>query len=108
MPSPLPKDRKNWHLGSFNTLSPASVFLGELRKGGRKRPIPPDSFKPLETPRTPKDLRELATDALEAYREFAEDPSATPEFTCDTCTQASICCLAFDLYNTDGDCLMEK
>jgi hypothetical protein len=30
------------------------------------------------------------------------------EFTCDSCPHARCCKLAFDLYNTDGDCLAEK
>jgi hypothetical protein len=30
------------------------------------------------------------------------------KFTCDDCDRAPICTLAFDLYNTNGDCLYEK
>ena len=30
------------------------------------------------------------------------------KFTCDECSRASICRLAFDGYNTNGDCLYEK
>jgi hypothetical protein len=30
------------------------------------------------------------------------------EFTCDSCPHARRCKLAFDHYNTDGDCLAEK
>ena len=30
------------------------------------------------------------------------------EFTCDGCGHAPSCALAFDLYNTDGDCLASK
>lgn len=30
------------------------------------------------------------------------------EFTCDMCTSAPTCSLAFDGYNTNGDCLLEK
>ena len=29
-------------------------------------------------------------------------------FTCDSCNDAPICKLAFDAYNTNGDCLMSK
>lgn len=29
-------------------------------------------------------------------------------FTCDKCELAPTCTLAFDLYNTDGDCLASK
>lgn len=29
-------------------------------------------------------------------------------FTCTSCNQQSYCSFAFDLYNTDGDCLAEK
>jgi len=30
------------------------------------------------------------------------------EFTCDTCFDMPTCICAYDLYNTHGDCLMEK
>lgn len=30
------------------------------------------------------------------------------EFTCDHCERAPVCVLAFDAYNTKGDCLWEK
>lgn len=29
-------------------------------------------------------------------------------FTCDSCERAPVCKLAFDPYNTDGDCLWDK
>ena len=29
-------------------------------------------------------------------------------FTCNTCTAATTCAFAWDLYNTNGDCLAEK
>lgn len=29
-------------------------------------------------------------------------------FTCDSCAHAPCCALAFDAYNTDGDCLADK
>lgn len=31
-----------------------------------------------------------------------------PEFTCDNCAHMPECSLAFDLYNTNGDCLASK
>jgi len=31
-----------------------------------------------------------------------------PEFTCDTCKLVTKCLLAYDLYNTNGDCLVDK
>jgi hypothetical protein len=31
-----------------------------------------------------------------------------PEFTCVDCATVSRCKLAFDLYNTNGDCLLTK
>ena len=33
---------------------------------------------------------------------------AKEEMTCTTCPSAKDCDLAWDLYNTDGDCLMDK
>lgn len=32
----------------------------------------------------------------------------TPRLTCDSCSIRSSCDVAYDLYNTDGDCLMDK
>lgn len=37
--------------------------------------------------------------------EFWDEP---PEFTCDRCADMPSCTLAFDLYNTNGDCLATK
>jgi len=34
--------------------------------------------------------------------------TAPDKFTCDGCGLASVCTLAFDSYNTDGDCLYDK
>lgn len=33
---------------------------------------------------------------------------APAEFTCDECSHAASCALAFDSYNTNGDCLADK
>jgi hypothetical protein len=30
------------------------------------------------------------------------------KLTCDDCSRANVCTLAFDQYNTDGDCLYDK
>jgi hypothetical protein len=54
-------------------------------------------------PLTPEEL------ANERERSIAAaDLPSTVEFTCDTCGAVSFCTLAFDGYNTDGDCLAEK
>lgn len=34
--------------------------------------------------------------------------SETEKFTCDTCRFAGRCCVAFDAYNVDGDCLADR
>jgi len=66
-----------------------------------------DSVDPVwwerETPLTPE---EVVTYRAEVVASQEGDPSTV--LTCDTCPRANICTLAFDTYNTDGDCLAEK
>jgi hypothetical protein len=47
---------------------------------------------------------------LEQDRAIAVGHHGEPEggFTCDNCGSVSYCALAFDWYNTNGDCLAEK
>lgn len=49
---------------------------------------------------------ELAADRADAIRVQRLDPDI--KFTCDKCGLRLVCDLAFDAYNTDGDCLAEK
>lgn len=42
------------------------------------------------------------------YRNSPTANGATPPCTCETCADNRICTLAFDEYNTDGDCLRGK
>lgn len=53
---------------------------------------------------------ELQTAAAVAYAAMVLlSPSMRGKtFTCSECGAAPVCPLAFDYYNTDGDCLMEK
>lgn len=39
--------------------------------------------------------------------EYYNDPD-NEECSCDHCIMATICSLAYDRYNTNGDCLLEK
>jgi hypothetical protein len=66
-----------------------------------------DIFKPwlLETPRTEEELKNLRDHQLARAEEYKLPITA---FTCDTCETRFICYLAFDLYNTDDDCLLMK
>lgn len=65
-----------------------------------------DHFADVEPPRTPKQLVELRA---EGVRWAKEDNDVTIDaFTCDDCTSAAVCPLAFDPLNTDGYCLAEK
>ena len=56
----------------------------------------------------------LTTEQLVKFREEQVKVVATllanvPEkFTCDGCGLAGVCRLAWDAYNTDGDCLYDK
>lgn len=61
------------------------------------------------------DLARRKAEAIALDREFSSafpgfDPGAytPPAFTCESCASRFECDLAFDLYNTDGDCLASK
>lgn len=56
-------------------------------------------------PRAEAELKEIHADATK----MSEDLGVfDPIFTCVDCARRFICVFAFDLYNTAGDCLMEK
>jgi len=57
--------------------------------------------------RTKKQLAEHRRAVLLAAEKIARGPTPA-SFTCDDCELAPRCTLVFDLYNTDGDCLLEK
>jgi len=52
----------------------------------------------------------LTDEELNREREESVKREGRPEivFTCDGCSANKVCTLAFDPYNTDGDCLYEK
>jgi len=58
-----------------------------------------------ETPLTPQELAAYRAEQV-AFQEEHFGP--TQKYTCDECGLAPKCKLAFDGYNTDGDCLYEK
>lgn len=51
---------------------------------------------------------ELAYDRERVVRLYVSEGIEVSAFTCDDCIQRFKCKLAFDSYNTDGDCLAEK
>lgn len=54
-------------------------------------------------------VRDLTDDELADVRALQiESNHDTDGYTCDTCQLARRCTLAWDQYNTDGDCLLEK
>jgi len=60
----------------------------------------------FKNPRTPEQMAECRKESVaEAAKAVKNPPTA---FTCDECGIANVCTLAFDLYNTDGDCLYDK
>ena len=61
----------------------------------------------LKTPRTREKVLELWTQAKLQYANISKGITV-PEFTCVDCATVFQCQFAFDLYNTNGDCLMEK
>lgn len=62
-----------------------------------------DQSSELEHPRTIEQLQKLRVEMLA----FGAG-HGVKNFTCDDCPALSICKHAYDLYNTDGDCLAEK
>jgi hypothetical protein len=54
-------------------------------------------------------LEELVADRQEARKQNLELTGVEDlQYTCDECWMARACGLAFDSYNTNGDCLLEK
>ena len=57
-------------------------------------------------------IEQVRTQCMKAMtdQEVATDPAKIPkeDFTCHTCTSVDTCDYAWDLYNTQGDCLGEK
>lgn len=45
---------------------------------------------------------------IEYYKQRFDPEFEINEFTCYSCPSWRKCALSFDIYNTDGDCLMEK
>jgi len=60
-----------------------------------------------KVPRTPEQLKEERNNSI-ANAFMGSLTRMTDRFTCDSCPRAPICTLAFDLYNTNGDCLYDK
>ena len=58
--------------------------------------------------RSPLKLFELAEERKSVRTSDARGSAPDTSFTCDECRDAPICVLAFDPYNTNGDCLAEK
>jgi len=77
---------------------------------GAATPEPPPDELAVDERREPVTLWRLV-DERRAAREWVMRafPESRPvEFTCDACPHARVCSLAFDPYNTDGDCLADK
>lgn len=60
--------------------------------------------------RTNEEIAEMREEMLEAHEGFHHWQDNAPEYetpfiTCDGCPHKYTCDLAYDLYNTDGDCL---
>jgi lysozyme family protein len=69
--------------------------------------------KPVWPDREPVTAEFLAKErkrSLEIFAQYNTDgeESEITEFTCDGCGHAPCCSLAFDHYNTNGDCLASK
>lgn len=53
--------------------------------------------------------RQLTSDHIKLLAEYLDtkEPRAS-QFTCADCSLVKKCVFAYDPYNTDGDCIMEK
>jgi hypothetical protein len=56
-------------------------------------------------PLTPQELAMYRVKQVEWGNELGRSPDV---YTCDDCASAPRCKLAFDAYNDEGDCLLEK
>ena len=68
----------------------------------REHGVPP--LPPKAEPAPPPTLKLL----MDSYRESGYVPPPIEEFTCYDCPLWQKCEFAFDLYNTDGECLASK
>jgi len=84
----------------------------------RHRPCRADDEFIALHPLTPAEIRELHAAAVQAIIDMRTDTQTlpadhpwqktVPTFTCETCSINDVCLFAFDIYNTDGDCLLDK
>lgn len=74
---------------------------------GRRPVNPNDEWSDLRPPLTQEQMQRAADLTRQI---MAEDYPrfAAAELTCERCLAATTCPLAFDSYNFDGDCIMEK
>lgn len=74
-----------------------------------RSPIDPDdTLSDFHPPLTQEQMDRLATITKQALAEDGFSACADKEMTCLRCSAAPTCALAFDSYNFDGDCIMEK
>lgn len=74
-----------------------------------RKPIDPDdSLSDFHPPLTPEQMVRLVVLTKQGMLEDGFGYYADKEMTCSRCLSAPTCALAFDSYNFDGDCIMEK
>lgn len=76
--------------------------------GNRVQVNPDDQWSDLSPPLTPEQMQRAADLTRLIMVDTFGEMYATAEMTCSRCLAAPTCALAFDCYNFDGDCLMEK
>lgn len=81
----------------------AMLAFGRILRAGRTRVDPANEWSDFQPPLTEDQLAA----ARDASRQM-ESGCAPESFTCDDCAARYVCCLVFDWYNTDGDCLAIK
>lgn len=57
---------------------------------------------------TEEKLTQERAKSVHDYITWYEPDNIDLKFTCDNCTDRNICGCAYDCYNLDGDCLMNK
>jgi len=60
----------------------------------------------LKRPRTEKEMEALRKEAIDLTHKFITFKNKT--YTCDNCDRKHVCTLAYDAYNTNGDCIYVK
>lgn len=71
-------------------------------------PVRPDDEYVWSRELTDEELQKFRKDRMQYLADQSFSYLKDKTFTCDTCGFVKSCVFAWDLYNTDGDCLASK